>query len=317
MMLRLRLENPPVKKSSFTPSKAPPSGHRPYWYVNMAAAIVHGLHVVVIFMIYGLVKNSDGDAMLDVCYSTNASYVSWDDTTDPPTVTTQYTAAATLSLTYLTAAFHLLSCVFELAPVLYRKGEAYEAMVARGTNHMRFVEYAFSASVMLVCIALLTGVRDSNVLLGIVALCAATQMIGMVVEELHVVGAQLWSIHVLHVLAWGTMVSSYGLVARHFFTALSQNTATPPTYVYVIIVSIFVLYMSFGVVQVVQLYRPCGMTLTCGLRTCGGRPCVGTDAAEMWYVMLSLVSKTLLGWLVYANVLAGPMAVPSTCDPFF
>ena len=38
------------------------------------------------------------------------------------------------------------------------------------------------------------------------------------------------------------------------------------------------------------------------------------ETGELWYVCLSLVAKTFLGWMLYANVMV--MASESTCDLF-
>jgi len=63
----------------------------------------------------------------------------------------------------------------------------------------------------------------------------------------------------------------------------------PPTFVYVVYVSLFVLFMSFGLNQWLQ-YRQVGRW----------RDYLHGEKA---YIVLSLLAKSLLAWQIFANVL--------------
>ncbi len=68
--------------------------------------------------------------------------------------------------------------------------------------------------------------------------------------------------------------------------------AQPPTvpgFVYAITVVQFVLFFSFAVNMALQYAR--------------GRPVAGLRHGEVAYIVLSLTAKSLLAWLIFANVL--------------
>lgn len=69
-------------------------------------------------------------------------------------------------------------------------------------------------------------------------------------------------------------------------TSITANEVDPPSFVYAIIALQVLLFMSFGFVQLFQLY--------CNFRY-----------SELAYTVLSLVAKTILGYMIYANVLVG------------
>ena len=79
-----------------------------------------------------------------------------------------------LSLKWLIVCFHLLSFFFEIFAtdpsggyLFPRWRERYLQAVKVGANGMRFVRYSAGASVMLIAIALVSGIWDSYALIGI------------------------------------------------------------------------------------------------------------------------------------------------------
>ena len=73
--------------------------------------------------------------------------------------------------------------------------------------------------------------------------------------------------------------------------ASEERGPGPPTFVYAIIVSLFLLFNSFAVNMVLQ-YRRVG-------------PWRSYVFGERAYIIISLVAKSLLAWQVFANVLVG------------
>lgn len=92
----------------------------------------------------------------------------------------------------------------------------------------------------------------------------------------------------LHVIMWFPIIG-------HFITAVSGDDADPPITVYFIIVALFVLFTSFGVV-IELMHR--GATMRSG--SSGG---LSISQTWRWLIVLSLVSKTLLGWLYIGGAL--------------
>tara|TARA_B100001250_G_C19815878_1_gene798355 strand:- start:3421 stop:4656 length:1236 start_codon:yes stop_codon:yes gene_type:complete len=94
-----------------------------------------------------------------------------------------------ISLKWLIVMFHFLSFIFELAvnvPYTFEKGwgERYRDNIEKGTNCLRFVEYSASASIMLIAIALVSGIYGSYALIGIGFLTFVTMVLGGVAEQL-------------------------------------------------------------------------------------------------------------------------------------
>ena len=72
-----------------------------------------------------------------------------------------------LNLGILVISFHILSFFFQLGAAITDFtgpifGYEYSVMVSENKNPLRFIEYSFSASIMLISIALLNGVTDIN-----------------------------------------------------------------------------------------------------------------------------------------------------------
>jgi hypothetical protein len=258
-----------------------------------------------------------------------------------------------LSLKWLIVAFHGLSFLFELfatdplfgcsrGNMFAEWRRNYVKRVDSGTNYIRFVEYSASASVMLIAIALTTGIWDSYSLIGIGFLTFATMVFGGVAEQLfsddipkmereprrgstmflstdYPLTYRLRKIAwYSHFAGWFTMLSAYGIIIRNFVFSNMNSQSSAPDFVWAIVFGIFALYNVFGVVQLVQLAGKTTPNIIFP-KWLGG-PCEPVDLGqrstvtwnrniEMAYVINSLVSKTLLGLLIYFNVIVGERTV--------
>jgi len=229
----------------------------------------------------------------DQIYDITTQYGSWvriPNTTDADpkfNIITKEASLFQLSLNWLIFTFHILSFLFQLGALIpsYRYEERIDN---EGRNPLRFIEYSLSASIMLLCIALLTGIRDFITLLSIMFFCALTQIIGLV-GEYQLPGRNR---KIGHGMAWFSILVSYGIILWYYFAALVNNDVAPPAFVHVIILFQVFLFMSFGFVQLIQFY---GQTWCC-------IGAVGRQA-EISYCVLSIVAKTLLGWMIYVNVI--------------
>jgi len=196
-----------------------------------------------------------------------------------------------VDLGWLIISFHLLSFAFQLGaaltdwtgPIL---GYKYSDMIANNKNPLRFIEYSFSASIMLIAIALLNGVTDINLITSIAVLTSACQLCGLAVE--YVDNRRIkW---LLHITGWLQFCWAYGIIGHAFFKSIEaakdNGGGGPPDFVYVIVIALFLLYASFGFVQLAEL-------------------CITMSpyTKEKSYVILSLTAKLLLGWMIFSNVL--------------
>jgi hypothetical protein len=190
-----------------------------------------------------------------------------------------------LPLAWLIVAFLALSALahFIIATV-YR--HRYEAGLAKGLNAARWVEYAFSASTMMVAIALLVGVYDLPSLVMIFALTAGMNLMGLVMEVHNQTTKRtnwlsFWIGSKLGIVPW--------LVILAYFLSGAAYGSTPPTFVYWIFVSIFIFFNCFAVNMALQ-YKKVG-------------PWKDYLYGERAYIVLSLVAKSLLAWQVFAGTL--------------
>jgi hypothetical protein len=184
---------------------------------------------------------------------------------------------------FLAAADHLLMA----APGVRRW---YERNLLRGINVARWVEYSISASLMIVLIALLTGIDNLYALLALFGVNAAMILFGLLMERVN---------HDRDHVDWWPFV--FGCVAGAvpwiaiaiaLVTAQVESTGQGvPTFVFVIFVSLFVLFNCFAVNQWLQ-YRGKGRF-------------ADYLYGEKVYLVLSLVAKSALAWQIYGGTLAG------------
>jgi len=243
-------------------------------------------------------------------------------------VTTGNIADSGVDLGLLIIAFHVLSFVFQglaglsecckdgvglgfgFGAILGFQVDTYRfrytTEISKGRNLLRFVEYSFSASIMLVAIALLNGVTDINLIACIAVLTAATQIAGLVCEYLLAKGEDFLIAWVMHVIGWMQFLCAYGVIMHAFLRSATQDeTIQPPWFVFVIVWSIFAFYGSFGMVQVTELlcYKNSCCSYFNRYRSCRVDQRINYQCKEMAYVILSLASKLVLGWLIFTNFL--------------
>ena len=179
---------------------------------------------------------------------------------------------------FLSAAAHLFSATF------YNK--KYTQDLAKGINKVRWIEYAISASVMMVAIALLVGVYDFTNLLMIFVLVTIMNLLGLVMEiHNQTTKKTSWISYWLGCLAG---IVPWFVIGFYFWLSAEQGSA-PPTFVYWIFVSIFIFFSCFAVNMVLQ-YKKIG-------------PWKDYLYGERAYIILSLVAKSLLAWQVFAGTL--------------
>lgn len=191
-----------------------------------------------------------------------------------------------VSLPMLIVAFFFISAVAHLIIAsLYRK--TYEANLKQGINKARWFEYAVSASVMIVAIALLVGIYDVAVLASMFALTAIMNLMGLVMEVTNQGKARPnWLSYNIGVLAGGL---PWLIIAFYFWASSHYGGATPPTFVYWIFVSIFAFFSIFALNMWLQ-YKKLGKW-------------ADYLYGERAYIILSLVAKSLLAWQVFAGTL--------------
>lgn len=190
-----------------------------------------------------------------------------------------------VSLPWLIALFFFLSAVahFSIASFYNRQ---YVRLLAQGINKARWIEYAISASVMMVAVSLLVGVYDFMSLVMIFSLVAIMNLMGLVMEVHNQTTKKTnWLSFWVGCLAG---IIPWAVIAFYMWLGADQG-AKAPDFVYWIFVSIFIFFNCFAVNMVLQ-YKKVG-------------PWKNYLYGEFMYILLSLVAKSLLAWQVFAGTL--------------
>jgi Heliorhodopsin len=177
----------------------------------------------------------------------------------------------------------LLSAVFHWHVMLPGVFGRYISGLSEQHNYFRWAEYSLSSSVMIVLIAMLTGISDVAALIGIFTANGAMIFFGAVQERYERPGGSLWPFWLRCVVG----IAPWLAVGIYLW---SGSTTELPAFVYAILVSLFAFFNIFAINMWLQ-YRRVGRW----------RSYVFGERA---YLMLSLVAKSALAWQVFAGTLA-------------
>lgn len=184
----------------------------------------------------------------------------------------------------LVASFLFLSAIAHFL-IAFPLNHWYNQKLGQNINVARWIEYAFSSSVMIVVISLLVGISDIATLIVMFFLNAMMILFGWMME-LHnqVTQKTNWTAYIFGCLAG---IGPWIAIAIYLISPGSSDN--PPTFVYWIFVSIFVFFNIFALNQYLQ-YRKVGKW---------------SDYlyGERVYIILSFVAKSLLAWQVFAGTL--------------
>jgi hypothetical protein len=178
-----------------------------------------------------------------------------------------------LDTRYIIFSFFLLSGLFQLADGVIL-GAYTDTETGQMPRLLRFVEYSFSASIMILAIAVQTGVTDIYALCGIFTLIFTTNMLGLIAEVFCCCAESLCSSSLLyakkidsimpipfvwlwtlpHFLGWITCIIGYAPLLDSYLHSTQCSDRGPPGFVNVIVFLEFVLFSSFGFVQFYSLY---------------------------------------------------------------
>jgi hypothetical protein len=237
------------------------------WY-NVVMGLVHAVQGVVILLL-------SNDFSLPV----TATFME-----GPPGTTGVLRELLSLPVGPAVAAFLFLSAAAHwiiATPGVYGW---YRENLQRDRNYARWVEYSLSSSLMIVLIAMITGISDVAALMALFGVNASMILFGLLMEHYEQPGRPIWLTY------WfGVLAGIIPWVAIGIYLWAPGVDAEPPAFVYAIFVSLFVFFNSFAINMVLQ-YRQMG-------------PWRNYLFGESAYVILSLVAKSLLAWQVFANTL--------------
>jgi hypothetical protein len=162
--------------------------------------------------------------------------------------------------------------------------DRYEADLRAGINRFRWVEYSFSATIMVLLISFYNGITGLEALVPIIGANVAMILFGWLQERMNPPGRTtttmlpFWFGSLAGAAPWVVIVINV------------VGADTVPGFVYGIVVSLFVFFNSFAINQWLQ-YRRVG-------------PWRSYAFGEKSYLVLSLGAKSLLAWQIFGGSLA-------------
>ena len=160
----------------------------------------------------------------------------------------------------------------------------YKRNLLESRNYGRWIEYFFSSSIMIVLISQICGISDIAALLAIFGINASMILFGALQEKYEKPGKpnllSFWFGSFAGIIPW---------IAILIYTLAPGQASEPPTFVYAIIISLFVFFNCFAINMILQ-YKQVG-------------PWKDYLFGEKAYIFLSLTAKALLAWQVFAAVL--------------
>ncbi|HMO94994.1 MAG TPA: heliorhodopsin HeR, partial [Tepidiformaceae bacterium] len=150
------------------------------------------------------------------------------------------------------AAFVFMSAAAHFTIVLPGVFSSYVRNLERNRNYARWVEYSVSSSIMIVLIAMLTGISDVAAMLGLFGVNASMILFGLVMEHYEEPGQPNWLSFWFGCLAG---VVPWMAISLNIFSPGFE--ATPPGFVIGIFISLFVFFNCFALNMWLQ-YRQAG-----------------------------------------------------------
>jgi len=237
---------------------------------NLAAGVFHLMSSVIFLVI-----------MTDFKLPITASFPTQDPAllqgTSPPTE-----ILFTPTFGYGVAAFSLLSAFFHLL-VGTVANRSYNNAIANKQNPFRWIEYAFSSTLMIVLITMLLGAYDIGALVGVAGANVSMILFGWMMERQSRPGENVdWYPFIFGCIAG---IVPWIVIAIYFQGGLGNADEAVPPWVWGILFSVFALFNCFAINQFLQ-YKQVGKWRSYLF-------------GERGYIVLSFVAKTVLVWQIY------------------
>lgn len=192
-----------------------------------------------------------------------------------------------LKIGYMVAAFLALSAFFHFfisSPAMFGK---YTVGLKNHINVFRWVEYSLSSTIMIIVILQLNGTADYIALMGIAGVNVSMILFGWLQEKYTTPGdgdlLPFWFGCIAGIVPWLASLAN-------ILSPKGPAESTTPGFVYGIVISLFILFNCFAIVQYKQ-YKAKGKW-------------ANYMYGERRYIILSLVAKSLLAWQVFSGSLA-------------
>lgn len=288
-------------------------------YLNLAAAILHFLLAFVFIGYYANLNNryanqplqgielSMRDHTLNLQIINNGcSPTAVNCDTSGNTIRGNYVSSETsvtnirtlqwilISFFLITGGFHLFYFISE-----YKSGfnGLYQTSIANANNYFRWIEYSITSTLMLYAIAMVSGVKDTNIYILLAFNNVAMIYMGQLVEEKVKDKENPYAWLIPMFISWALLISEWLVIIRTFTKRLGEvktfidNNTSPlitniriPSWIQFTIYILAFFFICFGFISII------GAVL--GL-TCEGNSYYGM--IERTYIIASFVAKATLG----------------------
>jgi hypothetical protein len=191
-----------------------------------------------------------------------------------------------LNISYMVAAFMALSAFFHFFVASPKIFPRYIDGLAHHINKYRWIEYSLSSSIMIVIIMQLNGVANYVALLAIFFVNVTMILFGWLQERYTTPGdgdlLPFWFGCIAGIIPWIA-------VTINIISPNGPPESSTPGFVYGIVISLFVFFNSFAIVQWKQ-YKAKGKW-------------ANYVYGENVYITLSFIAKSLLAWQVFSGAL--------------
>ena len=236
---------------------------------NIGLTVLHAAQAVVVLLL-----------ATDFAISVTSTFPEGPPGTAPPAAEVLFD----VRIGWAIAAFLLLAALDHGLTGTVLRGR-YEQGLRDGINRFRWLEYSVSATIMVVLIGFYNGITGVEALIAIIGANVSMILFGWVQELMNPPGRR----HTTMLAFWfGTLA---GLAPWVAILVNVLGSETVPGFVYGIVGSLFVFFMSFGLNQWLQ-YKGVG-------------PWRSYAFGEKAYLVLSLVAKSALAWQIFGGSLAG------------
>lgn len=185
----------------------------------------------------------------------------------------------------IVASFPLLSSLAHFI-IAFAKNNKYNENLKKGINPYRWYEYSISSSIMIALIALFLGVWDVWSLVMIFTLNAMMILFGLLMEKINQYTEKTdWSAYI-----YGTIsgLVPWVVLYAYFIASILSTGLEVPTFVYLILFIYFIVFNIFALNMVLQ-YKGVGRWKD-------------YLYGERFYIILSFIAKSILGWLVFIGI---------------
>lgn len=221
----------------------------------------------------------------DFMLTTTTSFLQWNEELGvPETLNEEFfsfrAGPVVAGFLFLSALFHFIIS----APGTF---EIYKKGLKNNINAFRWIEYSLSSSLMIVLIAMLSGMFDFPSLVLIFALNATMNLFGWIMEEHNKTTEKTnWLSFIFGCFAG---IVPWAVIALYFYSAIASSGDSVPTFVYFILVTLFIFFNIFPINMILQ-YKKIG-------------PWRNYLFGEAMYIVLSLLAKSALAWQVFGGTL--------------